>query len=91
MAKFLTLGEKGSPIINLDYVSLVEIIEIEQVEEILETGHGLPSPKKNNYRIKFYLTKEANLGATFLFYNVIFKTKLDAHYFIMEVLDAELL
>ena len=83
MARFFLLGNKSSQIINLDYVSLIEITPANNLKECVMQA------KKDEYRIKLYLTKEADLDTTIIFHDYAFATEQDARNFLVATLNPE--
>ena len=90
MARLFLLGDKSSQIINLDYVSLIEIAPSCEFKEgdIREKECDIRE-KECEYRIRFYLTKEANLDTTVIFHDYIFATEQDARNFLVAALNLE--
>ena len=74
MARLFSLGKKSSKIINLDYVSLIEV----------EQERG----KNNFYRIRFDLTGTANCD-TSVYHEDTFNSAADALDYLYEVLNFE--
>ena len=76
MARFFLLGKKSSQIINLDYVSR---IEIEQA----------PYLKEHGYMIKFHVTEwaNANIDTATVLYEDVFSTEQDARNFLVAALN----
>ena len=84
MARLFILGEKSSQIINLDYVSLIEI------EHCQGKNHCKGEEEDYSYyRIKFHLTHLANLDTDIIFYDYTFKTERDARNYLVGALNVE--
>ena len=87
MARLFILGEKSSQIINLDYVSLIEIEHCQGKNHC--KGEEEDYSYYTYYRITFYLTHPANLDTDAIFHDYTFKTERDARNYLVGALNLE--